>query len=50
LRPQSVGEWNGPESPVTPRGVVVLPFENNSPVQADAYLSEGFSDELRRST
>ena len=36
-----------PASTVKQQGLVVLPFENGSPQEADAYLSEGFSDELR---
>jgi hypothetical protein len=46
-RPQITAEWNTLESPVKQQGVVVLPFENDSGRDADAYLSEGFSDELR---
>ena len=46
-RPQIIGEWDAPNSLSKQPGLVVLPFENGSPDQADAYLSEGFSDELR---
>jgi TolB-like protein len=46
-RPQIISAWTGQEIAAKQQGLVVLPFENGSPEEADAYLSEGFSDELR---
>ena len=47
FKPQISVESQVVETPVKQEGIVVLPFENGSGRDEDAYLSEGFSDELR---
>jgi len=47
FRPQIGSELRLLEAPVKKESIVVLPFENASGRDSEAYLSEGFSDELR---
>jgi TolB-like protein/Tfp pilus assembly protein PilF len=47
FRPQISDESQVVETPAKQEGIVILPFENGSGRDEDAYLSEGFSDELR---
>ncbi len=47
FRSQIGGELRSLEAPAKNEGIVVLPFENASGRDADTYLSEGVSDELR---
>ena len=47
FRSQIGGELRSLDAPAKNESIVVLPFVNASGRDADAYLSEGFSDELR---